>query len=566
MSQSPPESNPNQTIPHEMHPSGEGSDFFLTGGIIPPVHSDAYLPKGTPIRDRYVVEQLLGEGGMGQVYLVHDNLVKTQRALKVLHPHVAEHQREQLITELKLQEQLSHEGILRTYNLDVDPALKRHFFTMEYIKGFSLQYYLDQAEKETKRPPFTTQEVSHFLQACTNALEYAHLKNIVHRDLKPSNILLPSSGGIKLVDFGIARQVTEQAMHTGHVGTAIYVAPEQLRGGSKVSPQADIYSMGVILYQMLTGELFYGRMPGPSKLLAEYGKPNAVPHTVDDVLFKALAAFPNQRYASMRSFEQAFMQALIGIPDETDPTQSSQGKPSRFRYSLPEHNTSKKEESSSFTASRTKNSALKYRSLRSPATYMDDVRPSSKPPGIWGRYGWGAVGGISSGILVTIVGSILETIFYLFTSTHAFSHRGSILSWILSASFIGIGGGIILSQMVHKIQTPNQLKLRAIWVGTMGGIIGAMAVPGHDELGMGMALLGMVLAVYYDAHKWTQKLSPQLKWTLFGLFLGFLFTILENSVWFVRSTLSMGLTAMWLSFWTGHLFSLSPTSKLQPQD
>lgn len=300
-----------------------GSDFFSTGGGAPPTAQGVVmhggggggkLQIGMVIRGRYQIEAPIGEGGMGVVYKVHDQLRDRTLAMKLLHPNFPPEAQSQLASELSMQERIRHKGVVQTYELDVDPETGRYFYTMEFVDGISLEQKLEDAKAVGRVPPLSIDECTILLESLADVLHTAHQENIVHRDLKPQNILLDDAGNAKLLDFGIAKDLSDQAQHTGFTGTPIYMAPEQLRGGGTVTPAADIYSVGVMLYQFLTGQLFYGRMPGPSEWLVEQGITPGFDASMDEVVFQALDFSPERRFQSMPELLNAYKQALEGSP------------------------------------------------------------------------------------------------------------------------------------------------------------------------------------------------------------------------------------------------------------
>jgi serine/threonine protein kinase len=193
-----------------------------------------------------------------------------------------------------------------------------------------LEDALEQAKREGRVPPMALERVTELLRGLCAVLTVAHQEGIVHRDLKPANILLPRAGGVKLLDFGIAKELTEQAQHTGYTGTPIFMAPEQLRGGGSVTAAADIYSLGVLLYQLLTGQLFYGRMPGPSEWLTDQGMVPAFSTAIDEVVFKALDFSPERRHQTpqelLQDYERALGLASVVAPATPPPSTGVQSK------------------------------------------------------------------------------------------------------------------------------------------------------------------------------------------------------------------------------------------------
>ena len=215
----------------------------------------------TLIADRYRLEGRLGSGGMSTVHLAFDERLERLVAVKLLAEHLADDpafvsrfQREALAAA-----RLIHENIVQVFDSGLDPDTDQHFIVMEYIEGQS------GAEILRARGWLPVDEALPIIVACCAGLDYAHRKGVVHRDVKPGNILRANDHRVKLADFGIAK-ATEQSSITqaGSVlGTAAYLAPEQGRG-EEAGPPADVYALGVVTYQLLSG-----RLPFEGKSLTE---------------------------------------------------------------------------------------------------------------------------------------------------------------------------------------------------------------------------------------------------------------------------------------------------------
>jgi eukaryotic-like serine/threonine-protein kinase len=198
---------------------------------------------------RYAVERPLGHGGMATVYLAHDRELDRPVAIKVLGPPLARDEdfvgrfRREATTVARL----SHPNIVQIFDLGKED--ERLYIVMEYVEGESLAALL---ARERRLAPAQAVELAQ--QACL-ALECAHSEGVVHRDVKPANLLLRGDGTLKVADFGIARsdQTTAHTQTGTVLGTASYLAPEQA-AGEPVTPRADLYSLGVVLYELLTGE------------------------------------------------------------------------------------------------------------------------------------------------------------------------------------------------------------------------------------------------------------------------------------------------------------------------
>lgn len=243
---------------------------------------------GTKLAQHYEIIELVGKGGMGAVYKAKQLTLGRIVALKVLPPSFAKNKEfvERFDREAKVLAELNHPNIVSIYDKVVDEDMI--FFVMEYVDGVNLRRFL----LEKKLPPKEALEL--ILQIC-NALDYAHSQGVVHRDIKPENILIDKKRCAKITDFGIARIFWGQGVESNLtktdiiIGTYDYMAPEQRTNPKKVDQRADIYSLGVIIYEMLTGELPLGKF----KLPSEKVKVNS---EIDKIVLKALEKEPESRY------------------------------------------------------------------------------------------------------------------------------------------------------------------------------------------------------------------------------------------------------------------------------
>jgi serine/threonine-protein kinase len=210
-----------------------------------PVYAE--LESGQLFADRYRVEGSLGRGGMGAVYRVRDEQLDEVVALKLIAvPGVKPQDLERFKREVKLARRITHPNVARTYDIGEHQGIP--FLTMEFVNGHSLDSLIH-------GPMDPTQAVGIAL-AVARGLEAAHAAAVVHRDLKPANVLVEQSGRVVLTDFGVARSVLEQggAQLSGVIGTPAYMSPEQVLGEA-IEHRSDIYSFGLLLYEMLTGKL-----------------------------------------------------------------------------------------------------------------------------------------------------------------------------------------------------------------------------------------------------------------------------------------------------------------------
>src|SRR5947208_16121842 len=206
---------------------------------------------GEVIADRYELERLVGAGGMSNVYKAKDQLLERNVALKVLHPHYSDDEEyvERFRREARAVAQLSHPHIVTVIDRGEDNG--QQFIVFEYVDGENLKQLVD------RTGPLPTRRAVELALEVADALAFAHEHGLVHRDVKPQNVLLTPDGNAKVTDFGIARSldVEEGVTQTGTVlGTSNYLSPEQA-SGQPVTPATDIYSLGVVLYELLTGEV-----------------------------------------------------------------------------------------------------------------------------------------------------------------------------------------------------------------------------------------------------------------------------------------------------------------------
>ncbi|MBE6665029.1 MAG: serine/threonine protein kinase [Ruminococcaceae bacterium] len=199
---------------------------------------------------RYQIVDTVGEGGMAVVYKATDLKTGDTVALKMLKDSISDNPQalRRFINESKAVAMMDHANIVKI--LDVSVKTEHKFIVMEYIKGITLRDYM------TKKVRLSWQEATAFLAQILQALDHAHMRGVIHRDIKPQNIMVMEGGFIKVADFGIAKLPNAETvtMIDHAVGTIYYISPEQARG-KKIDPRSDLYSLGVMFYEMLTGEL-----------------------------------------------------------------------------------------------------------------------------------------------------------------------------------------------------------------------------------------------------------------------------------------------------------------------
>ncbi|MBW2096856.1 MAG: serine/threonine protein kinase, partial [Deltaproteobacteria bacterium] len=199
---------------------------------------------------RYIIQEEIGKGGMGIVYRAYDPEIDRKLALKVLRADMAEDEEivQRFLREAKAAGRLAHPNIVTVYDVGEDGGMP--FIAMEFLSGISL-------EEMIKQGPLPLRDALRFSGQIAHALHYAHREGVVHRDIKPSNIIVGGDGQVKITDFGIARVQdisSSEQTRTGQIlGTPTYMSPEQVQG-KKVNGSADLFSLGVILYEMISGE------------------------------------------------------------------------------------------------------------------------------------------------------------------------------------------------------------------------------------------------------------------------------------------------------------------------
>ncbi len=280
---------------------------------------------GQQLNNRYLIEELLGQGGMSTVFKGLDSHLDRPVAIKIIHTFLAIH--EKFLTRFQREAaavaRLRHPHIVQVY--DFDQIGDDYFMVMEFVEGQSLQQHLRGFQDGNAR--FTSGKCIEIIAQLSGAVDYAHRQQMIHRDLKPANIMIRPEGDPVLMDFGIAKMLDHETplTHTGAVmGTVAYMAPEQVKG-DEIDHRADIYSLGVILYELLTGNRPYDAetqfatmmkhlhdpLPDLSKAVAPGAPENIVRLTA--VIQKAMAKRREDRYQSAAGLQQV-LQAILADP------------------------------------------------------------------------------------------------------------------------------------------------------------------------------------------------------------------------------------------------------------
>lgn len=267
--------------------------------------------------NRYFLRELIGSGGMSDVYQAWDNLRATRMAVKVLRRDLAQSSRfnRMFEQEAELLRKLEHPNIVRLYEFDKEGDVV--FIVMDWVEGTNLRQAINDHKK-----PFSLEEISHILQPVCAALNYAHQNMVYHCDVKPGNILLHADGRVLLTDFGVARLASDESGG----GTPPYMAPEQFSGGI-IGATTDVYALGITIYEMLSGLVpFRGETPHSQgntlrdKIAWEHLNAHprplrqinpAVPTAIENVVDLALSKDPNERYSTILALRDAFEHARL---------------------------------------------------------------------------------------------------------------------------------------------------------------------------------------------------------------------------------------------------------------
>ena len=278
------------------------------------------------IEEKYEILRTLGEGGMGIVYLALQKPINRKVAIKSIAPYLARDPaiRERFSAEAAVLARLNHPNIVTLYDyIEEENAL---YLIMEYVEGQPLSEIL-------KAGPLPLDLIEKYFTQVLEAFAYAHSEGVIHRDIKPANIMITAGGRVKILDFGVARllQTDHSLTRTGmRLGTLLYMSPEQVKGEKEIDHRSDIYSLGVVLYEMLLGKPPYPADISEFDLslkivkepLFDLSRPPAeIPHFLIEVILKATEKDPNFRYPTCEAFLDEFKRAFQQKVPPSPPTQ-----------------------------------------------------------------------------------------------------------------------------------------------------------------------------------------------------------------------------------------------------
>ena len=271
------------------------------------------ITKGQKINDRYEIIRAIGEGGMANVYLGYDTILDRNVAIKVLRGDLSNDEKfvRRFQREALSASSLAHQNIVEMYDVGEDDGV--YYIVMEYVDGKTLKQLLK------KRGTLTLSEAIDIMSQLTDGMAHAHDSYIIHRDLKPQNIMIKDDGQIKITDFGIAMALnsTQLTQTNSVMGSVHYLPPEQASGkGSTL--KSDIYSMGILMYELLTGSLPFRGDNAVEIALKHMREPlpslrdtnNAIPQSIENIIRKSTAKNPKNRYDSARSMHEDLLTAL----------------------------------------------------------------------------------------------------------------------------------------------------------------------------------------------------------------------------------------------------------------
>ena len=299
-----------------------------TEALRPSVSTDGDFDfrRGQVVNGRFTVLDLIGRGGMGRIYRVHDNVLGEDVALKTLLPQFLRDKMvvERFFNEARIARKLAHPNIVRVH--DIGSAGKGMYISMEYVQGDSLRGMIEKLPPGGRIP---LAEVLRIVDELCVALEYAH-QYTIHRDIKPENIMLENGRRVKLMDFGISKLMANTRMTGASVvmGTPYYMSPEQLRNSHEVDQRADIYSVGVVLYEVLTGNMPTGVPRPASQMLKD------IPPAMDEIVARCVDPDPGRRFQNAAELRSA-LKPIIDIVASGGNVDKTLAKHHRMRNAKP---------------------------------------------------------------------------------------------------------------------------------------------------------------------------------------------------------------------------------------
>jgi len=265
---------------------------------------------GRKFINRYEVIRHLGEGSTATVYLAKDTRLGREVALKILLPHVQESARKRFFQEAQAAAQLNHPNIMALFDTDQDHG--SHFLVVEYVEGESLANFV----------PSDVDKVVDLGAQIARALHYAHEHGVIHRDIKPANIQVTPEGQVKIMDLGLAlpREAKRVTAHGMVIGTPAYLSPEQAQG-LNLDRRTDIYSLGIVLFEMITGELPFNADDIGALLLQQVKQPPPkpsslnpnIPTALENIILRSLEKKPDRRYQTAEAMAAA-LDAVVDVP------------------------------------------------------------------------------------------------------------------------------------------------------------------------------------------------------------------------------------------------------------
>ena len=271
------------------------------------------IMKGQKISDRYQIIKAIGEGGMANVYLAYDTILDRDVAVKVLRGDLANDEKfvRRFQREALSASSLTHPNIVEVYDVGEDHGM--YYIVMEYVEGRHLKDLIK------KRGKLTTSEVIDIMLQITDGMSVAHDSYIIHRDIKPQNIMILENGLVKIMDFGIAMALnsTQLTQTNSVMGSVHYLPPEQA-SGKGATLQSDIYSMGIVMYELLTGKLPYKGDNAVEIALKQLKEPLPdireelpnIPQSIENIIIKATAKNPKNRYADAREMHEDLLTCM----------------------------------------------------------------------------------------------------------------------------------------------------------------------------------------------------------------------------------------------------------------